>query len=459
MRAERPLLRRQLLTWLSVPLLLLLCADAFVSYWIALRYSREAHDRTLLEVAREVSFYLRAEGGNVRLDMPAEAHRLLLSDPVDVLSFQAATADGRTIAGEAIAAPPRRGERPEVLYDGALRGTPVRIVELRVRPDAEARRPDAVVRVAETLHRRNGLAREILLSVILPQVLLILIAGAIVWFGVVHGLRPLERLQRAVETRSHRDRSPLVAASVPGEVSPLLDAINELLGRLDRVLTLQSRFIADAAHQLKTPIAALHAQYEVALREPDVARMREALRQLKPGLERMSRLVSQLLTLARNDPEAAPALRLEQVDLNALGLEIATTWVPQALERQVDLGFEEAPAPAVVLGDEARLHDMLDNLVDNAVRYSRKGGRITVRVRDQPRPALEVSDDGPGIPAAERERIFERFHRVLGNAQDGSGLGLAIAQEIALLHGAEIRHADDTDGVGTTFRVTFPAPA
>lgn len=459
MPAERPLLRRQLLGWLLVPLFLLLTADTFVSYWVALRFSREAHDRTLLEVAREVSFYLRSDGGEAHLEIPEEAHRLLFTDPVDTLRFQAATADGRSVAGEEIAAPPRRGSRPETFYDGEVRGVPMRVVELRVAPDAAARRPEAVVRVAETLHRRDGLAREILLSVIVPQVMLILIAGAVVWFGVVHGLRPLERLRRAVAARSHRDRSPLAAESVPGEVSPLLEAINDLLARLDRALTLQSRFIADAAHQLKTPIAALHAQYEVARRESDASRMREALQQLEPGLERMSRLVSQLLTLARNDPVAAPALRIEPVDLNALGLEVATAWVPQALKREIDLGFEDAPTSVSVQGDEARLHELLDNLVDNAVRYSRKGGRITVRVRATPRPALEVSDDGPGIPVAERERIFERFHRLLGTAQDGSGLGLAIAQEIALLHGAEIGLSDDADGVGSTFRVIFPEHA
>ncbi len=459
MPAERPLLRRQLLIWLFTPLFLLLSADAYVGYWVALRFSRGAHDRTLLEVAREFSFYLRGADGAITLELPEEARRLLFTDPEDRLHYQAVAADGRMVAGEAIAEAPRRGSRAETFYDGEVHGAPVRIVELRITPDAAAHRPEAVVRVAETLHRRNGLAREILTSVIVPQILLILIAGAVVWFGVVHGLRPLERLRRAVAARSHRDRSPVTAESVPGEVSPLLDAINELLARLDRVLTLQSRFIADAAHQLKTPIAALHAQYQVALREPDAERMREALRQLEPGLERMSRLVSQLLTLARNDPMVAPALRLEPVDLNALGLEVATAWVPQALKREIDLGFEEARAPAVVLGDEARLHDMLDNLVDNAVRYSRKGGRVTVRIRAEPQPAVEVSDDGPGIPPAERERIFERFHRLLGTAQDGSGLGLAIAQEIALLHGAEIRLSDDADGVGSTFTVAFSRTA
>jgi len=456
MAPERPQLRRQLLGWLLAPLVLLLSADTFVSYWVALSFSQRAHDRTLLEVAREFSFYLRAADGALVLQMPEEARRLLFTDPEDRLHFEAAAADGRSIAGERIpAAPPGARRGAEAFYDGEVQGEPVRIVELSLAPEAGGR-PAALVRVAETKSKRNTLAREILASVVLPQLLLVAIAGAVVWLGVVRGLRPLARLQAAVAARSHRDRSPLSAEGVPGEVSPLLEAMNDLLARLDRALTLQGRFIADAAHQLKTPIAALRAQFEVALREPDAARMREALRQLEPGLDRLSRLVSQLLSLARNEPEAAPALRLAPLDLNALALEAATAWVPQALAKGIDLGFEGAAAQVPVRGDGARLRELLDNLLDNAVRYSRAGGRVTVRVQAEPVAAVHVNDDGPSIPAAERERVFERFHRLLGTGQEGSGLGLAIAQEIARLHGAEISLREDADGVGNTFSVAFP---
>jgi two-component system sensor histidine kinase TctE len=312
------------------------------------------------------------------------------------------------------------------------------------------------VRVAETMVKRNGLAREILLSVVIPQVLLILIAGIVVWLGVVRGLSPLQRLQRAVAMRSHRDRSPLVLENVPGEVKPLLDSLNELLGRLDRVLTLQSRFVADAAHQLKTPMSAVSAQFELALRERDPARMREAVKRVEPGLERLSRLISQLLSLARNEPEAVPAVTLAPVDLGALALEVATSWVPAARSRDIDLGFEGSSRPALVAGDAVRLRELFDNLLDNAVRYTAASGRVTVRVVADPQPACSVSDDGPSIPPQERGRVFERFHRLLGSSRDGSGLGLAIAQEIARLHGAEIALNEDADGIGNTFIVTFP---
>jgi two-component system sensor histidine kinase TctE len=461
MRSEQPLLRTQLLTWLLAPLFLLLTADTFVSYWVALNFSQRAYDRTLVEIAREVSLYLRrSDGGALVLEMPDEARRLLLTDPVDRVYFQVADAEGRAVAGSPIAAAGRdaaRRRRP-ALYDGEAEGEPVRIVELTLDADVTGGRPAAVVRAAETMVKRNVLAREILMSVVIPQILLILIAGIVVWVGVVRGLSPLQRLQRAVASRSHRDCSPVVVDKVPGEVSPLLHSINELLARLDRVLTLQSRFISDAAHQLKTPITALNAQFEVARRETDPERMRAAMHALSPALDRMSRLVSQLLSLARNEPEAVRAVTLAPLDLNALSLEAATGWVPEARKRRIDLGFEDGTAAVMVRGDAVRLRELLDNLLDNAIRYTPVGGRVTVRVRAAPAPSVDVSDDGPAIPAHERERVFERFHRLLGSSRDGSGLGLAIAQEIARLHGAVIELSDDVDGTGNTFSVSFPPP-
>lgn len=457
--ANRTLLRTQLLKWLLVPLFALLAADTFVSYWVALNLSQRAHDRTLVEVAREVALHLRGIGNELALDMPAGARRVLLEDPVDRIHFEVVTADGRRIDGAPIA--PAAGtvagrNAREIFYDGALIGEPVRIVELRLDADEPAARGAAVVRVAETMRKRNEFTREILLSVVLPQVLLIVIACLVVWIGVVRGLAPLERLQRAVAARSDRDRSPVAVENVPGEVHPLLESINDLLARLDQVLTLQSRFVSDAAHQLKTPIAALKTQFEVALRETDPQRMRESMQQIQPRLERLSRLMSQLLSLARNEPEAVSAVTLAPVDLNALALDVATGWVPEALKRHVDLGFEDAGHPVMVLGDPIRLRELLDNLLDNAVRYSRDGGRITVRVQSVP-PAVDVNDDGPSIPPEERRRVFERFHRLLGSGQEGSGLGLAIAQEIARLHHGEITLRDDaTDGIGNTFSLLMP---
>ena len=453
-------LRTQLLTWLFVPLLLLLIIDTFVSYWVAIEFSRRAYDRSLVEIAREISLHLKESAAGVVLDLPPDSRQILLTDPEDRIHFEVDDPDGRFAVGEAL---PRsdepagvaRGE--ERFFEAVVGGVPVRVVEIKVEADSVTSRPAAIVRVAETQVKRRALAREILLSVVIPQALIIVVAGIVVWSGVVHGLSPLERLRQAVAARSPRDSSPIVADDVPAEVRPLLDSINDLVGRLDRALTLQNRFISDAAHQLKTPVTVLKTQLEVALRENDPERLRHALETAQSGLERLSRVVSQLLSLARNEPEAAREVTLAPLDLNALALDVSQEWVPEALKKRIDLGFEGAETPVTIHGDDSRLRVLLDNLLDNAVRYTPEGGHVTVRVGAGDSPVIEVSDDGPRIPLQERQRVFERFHRLLGHTQAGSGLGLAIAREIASLHGGRIDLRDDADGVGNAFRVSFPS--
>lgn len=449
-----PPLRTQLVRSLLVPLLALLAIDAALSYRVANGFAQNAHDRALVEIARELKLHVHRDGDGLQLDLPDAARRILFEDPQDTLYFELADRDGRRVAGEELAPPPPGAASPrtaETLYDDRVGEQPVRTVQLRV-DDVQG----AVVRVAETRNKRNRLASDILASVLLPQVLLIAVAAALVWFGVRRGLAPLDQLQRAIAARSYRDRSPLDERGVPGELRPVVTSTNALLARLDNVLTLQSRFIADAAHQLKTPVAGLKAQVELLSRERDAGQIGQISGRLYVGVERLSRLVSQLLSLARNEPDAVRAMAFVPVDVDALVLDIASNWVPVALEHDIDLGFETAGAPVLVNGDAGRLREMFDNLLDNAVRYSRPGGRVTVRVGNAEAPTVSISDDGPSIAEDDRPRIFERFHRLLGSG-DGSGLGLAIAQEIATLHNAAIALADDEhDGVGNVFSVTFP---
>ena len=454
----QPLLRTQLIKWLLVPLSLLLTADAFFSYWMALRFSQRAHDRFLVELAHETSLHLQGNGRGFELDLPEAARKVLFTDPSDKLYYEIAAPDGTRVAGRDIPSPPPTAQAvPEVLYDAEIDNEPVRIVQMRTGHPESGVETATLIRVAETKNKRNELAREILLSVVVPQIVLILIAGAIVWAGVIRGLAPLGRLQRAIAERSHRDRRPVVLGAVPGEVKPLVDEINALLERLDSILTLQNRFIADAAHQLKTPVAAVQAQLELAARDEDPTRIRESLAKVGAGLQRLARIVSQLLALARNEPEAVRNIRMTAVDLNALAFERASEWVRESLKKRIDLGFEGTNAGVIVNGDAARLGELLDNLLDNAVRYTPEGGRVTVRVAAEPEPNVTVSDDGPAIPPQEQTLIFERFHRRLGTSTEGSGLGLAIAQEIAQLHGGDISLYEDVDGVGNTFCLSLPA--
>ncbi|MCB1994290.1 MAG: sensor histidine kinase N-terminal domain-containing protein [Rhodoferax sp.] len=463
-RAE-PRLQTQLLGWLLLPLMALMVVDTAASYWAALHFSNRAHDRSLQEIAREVALHVKANGAGPMVDMTPAVERVLLVDQDDRLFYSVKRRDGVLIGGDAALAAP--GPATETITpaarfgDAILHGEPVRQVALWLPYDTAATADPVLVQVAETRNRRQRLALEILASIVLPQLLLIVLAGAVVYVGVSRGLLPLKRLRTAVSSRSHVDLSPIELDRVPGEVRPLVDDINALMLRLGQTLDVQNRFIADAAHQLKTPVSGLKAQIEMALREDDPARVRHALAQLHLGAERLSRLVRQLLTLARNEPGAIHTVDMQRIDLNALAVDVAMRWVPDALKRGIDLGFEPAAETVTIDGDPDRLRELINNLVDNAVRYSREQGRVTVAVgrTGDGQARLSISDDSPTIPVDERERIFERFHRLLGSHVDGSGLGLAIVSEIAALHQARITLEDDTDGIGNTFSVVFPTAA
>jgi two-component system sensor histidine kinase TctE len=455
-----PRLQRKLQAWLLGPLLALLCVDTAVSYWTSLNFSNRAHDRSLLEIAREVVLHVHANGQGPRLEVSPAAARMLLVNQDDQVVYRLDAADGRMLGGDpSLAGPVPGNDLSPRFRDTELHGIPMRMVEAWMPYDGSSSPDDRVrVQVAETLNRRNRLAWEILASVVVPQLLLIVLAGVVVRVGVARGLQPLRRLQAAVSDRSHLDLSPIDVRDVPAEVKPLVEEVNELFVRLDKTLDFQNRFIADAAHQLKTPVSGLKAQIELALHESDPARVQHSLAQLYVSADRLSRLVRQLLSLARNEPGAAEAVHLQAIDLHALAMEAAMDWVPDALKRGIDLGFEAAQAPVTIDGDPDRLRELINNLIDNAIRYSRQDGRVTVVVGQTAdgQARLSVSDDGPHIPVAERTRIFERFHRLLGTHTDGSGLGLAIVREIATLHQAGITLEEDSDGIGNTFNVHFP---
>ena len=448
-------LRGQLLRWMVGALSLVLLLDAAGSYYFASQLADRVYDGELMEIARELVLHVHRDGTRTIVDLESDAERTLLLDQVDTVTYAIHAADGALLAGSTALAV-NHASAPVTAYFADVGGEPVRVAQLRV-PGSQ---PDpVVVQVAETLHKRTALTREMLADVILPQLVFIVMAGLLVSVGVTRGLAPLRTLQAAVAARSHLDLSPIEARDIPAEVDPLLQSVNDLMARLDEVLTFQNRFIADAAHQLRTPVAGLKAHIEVALREPDPEQARRSLAHLYTAVERMSRLVAQLLSLARNEPNTVRRLNLAAIDLGRLALDTTMEWVPEAYKKNIDLGFEGAAGPATIRGDAARLRELINNLLDNAIRYSRDGGKVTVRVTADPDPRVAVSDDGPTIPPAERERIFERFHRLLGHHTDGSGLGLAIVREIATLHQATISLTEDADGVGNTFTVAFPAAA
>jgi two-component system sensor histidine kinase TctE len=304
----------------------------------------------------------------------------------------------------------------------------------------------AIVQVAETLEKRSQLASEIIKGLILPQFLILPVAVVLVWGGLSRGIQPLKLLQIKLRNRTPDDLSPIDPREAPEEVSPLVMAFNEMLARLAASIASQKRFIADAAHQMKTPLAGLRTQAEIALREQDPAEVQRSLRQIAMASERATHLINQLLSLARAENQGEQNPIMEVLDLCGLAREAVSGFFDRAMDGGIDLGFEETEHPLLVRGNQTLLNEMIKNLVDNALRYTPRGGSVTVRVgwdKVMRRARLDVEDNGPGIPEVERPLVFERFYRVLGTGQDGSGLGLAIVREIAQQHDGRLSVGDN----------------
>ncbi len=324
---------------------------------------------------------------------------------------------------------------------------------------------DTVVQVAQPMAGRAALAAGNALRTLLPILLMLPVLGIVVWITVGRGLAPVRRLAADVQSRDARTLQPLSDAGVPSEILPLTHALNDLLQRLDQAIGAQRAFVADAAHELRTPLAALRLQLRLAERATDEATRHEAFADLSRGLDRATRLVQQLLTLARQEPGAFD-MPFAPVDLRALAASAVADHAPAAAQRGIDLGLDETDGRSpTVDGNADALRILIGNLVDNAVRYTQPGGRVDVRVdsmtadpkvdvAEPGRVRLTVRDNGPGIPDEHLPRVVDRFHRVPGNDAPGSGLGLAIVRQIALAHGAHLTLSNDGGLLAT---VVFPA--
>jgi two-component system sensor histidine kinase TctE len=450
--AERSI-RRLLLGWLVAPVALVLVASEVASYATALTIASEAYDRALLDPALALAQRLSAVEGPVELDLPAAAVEVLRVDATDRVYF-AVSVRGELLGGQAELPPPPT--LPEagapVFYDGTIRAEPVRVAAILV-PFAQG---PVLVQVAETRVKRNRLVRQLLLTNGALEALFFVVALAVVWIGVTRGLKPLDELRAELAARSPRDLRPVAEASAPAEVRPLVQELNRMLGRLAESIEAQQRFVADAAHQLRTPLAALQAQVEAARREGLPPELAPTVDRLSAATRRAAHLARQLLTLAAIAPPTERPFAAEPADLAQVAQAGVTDWLARADGKLVDLGFELEAAP--VVGEPQLLGELAANLLENALNYTPAGGAVTVRTgRRNGASYLEVEDSGPGIPEAERDRVFERFHRVRGTVGEGTGLGLAIVREIARRHGAGVDIRTPASGTGTVVAVSFPA--
>lgn len=487
-------IRARLLTLLLPAILGLLALDSWNDYRALENQVQDAYDQSMLEAAHALqSSVAPARDGSLQLNAPAGVQALFASaGPLQKYLHVGLTAREETPAGATglreitllgatdLPAPPPPYPDPytpdvvgPVWYDDFHAGHPVRVVALRSQVlDGRGQLFGLLVQVAESTEPRDRAQAATLRQELIRDARMVLVMVLLVWLGVTWSLQPLERLRKSVLESKHTDLKPLDTSGVPHEVAPLVEALNQHLASYRELLEQQSQFLADASHQLRTPLAIMLTQAGVALREKDPAQLHATLRAMVAQISRSRRLCEQLLSLAHASDSAPPAGVPALVDLNAIAREVVLQYLALAHEKNLDLGWVDArgdsadagtaeDAPAVpVLAREAELHEALSNLVHNAIAYTPAGGRITVMAGHANGMALaEVRDDGPGIAQARRAQVFERFHSAGSAAEKGShgsGLGLSIARAYARRNGGDIELADAPTGTGLRAILRLP---
>ena len=457
-------IRHRLLLLLSAPLALLLAAGVLIDYFSTIAPLRAAYDQVVASSIVAVAAHLDiGADGRVKSELSDQAIAVLRADNHDEIYYLVLDADSNFVAGDAgLPVAPEGSDNPS-FTDADYRGVPVRVATYRLKNASGV----VLISVGETTNKRREAARDMLTYIVVSDVAQLVGTLFLVWVGVRVGLRPLLALRDQIERRSARDLAALDESQVPSEVRPLTQALNRLFATVAEVANAQHRFLANAAHQLRTPLAGLQAQLELLLsdlKEQGAAdpALRERVARLYSGMQRLGHTANQLLALARAEPSANPAGDFRELDLADLARDGVAAHFDRALVAHVDLGLEAAPAPAQ--GSDWLLRELLANLIDNALAYTPPGGNVTVRCgvagegeAGRRSAFLEVEDDGPGIPEAERARVFERFYRIADSEHEGNGLGLAIVDEIARAHGATVELAEGAGGRGTRVRVTLPA--
>jgi two-component system sensor histidine kinase TctE len=467
----------EILDWMLAPLLLLWPMSIAITYLVAKSIANQPFDRALEDKVLVLSQQVKQVDGKIISKIAGPARDILRADDLDSVYFQISDGKGQLVDGDKELSLPSDEDKPvpgNILFrNDHLHGIEIRVAygyidfnhvrRLTDHNDIKSESQLALVQVAETLEKRSVLANEIIKGVILPQFIILPIALALVWFALSRGLSPLVELQQRIRARRPDDLSPIDSSQVPEEITPLVGSLNEMLARLAQTIAIQKRFIADAAHQMKTPLAGMRMQSELALRQTNQEEIHFSLQQLSKSSEAATRLINQLLSLARAENQSPATQALEMIELSELARNTVQDWIQVSFANQIDLGFEQADEPIDILANPLMLHELLSNLIDNAIRYTPKGHSVTVRTsinKEQALAILEVEDNGPGIPAAEREHVFERFYRILGSNVQGSGLGLSIVREIAQQHDARIDIGDnprrqDPNYPGCLFRISF----
>ncbi len=454
-------LKRRLAIWLVGVLSALLTVDAWLSYSDALKAANQAYDRSLSASLKGIAERIYATEQEVVVDIPYSALELFEAGSSDRIFYSVGMPGGELITGyEGMPLPTRIEPNTAVFYDGVYKGQPLRLGAL-LKPLYRKEFPKPVLIVfGETTNTRHEVVHSLFIGEVTRKALLIVVALAVALFATMIAVRPIDKLGKSIRVRPDDDLTPVDAVDVPSEVKPLVAAINLHMERINAMVEARRRFITDAAHQLRTPLAVLNTQAEFALRQHGESDMRPAVEALHHSLGSAIRLTNQLLSLSRAEPINGFTARRQTVDLVAVARDMVVELLPLAGRKAIDLGFEDSGRPLPVFGDPVMLREMVANLVDNALRYTPGNGMVTVAVALAPDKAasaqISVIDNGPGIPPEFREQVFRRFFRLNNADFTGSGLGLSIVREIVIGHGGEIVLEDAPGGCGLAVRVSLP---
>jgi two-component system, OmpR family, sensor histidine kinase TctE len=450
-------LKNQLFKWLLLLLLPLILVSAIVGFYFAEQFTNKAYDKSLYRIALSLADQLNVENNEIQVNLPEIAKDLVEFDEDDDVYFRMIGPKGDLVASHTSLPLPATYPATDehFYYQTKVKGEPLRAIVFALPIDEEFTQPIYVM-VGETLTKRRQIAEEMLFSMLLPQLLIGLLVSGLIFMGIKRGLAPLDQLKNDLSNRDINDLSPVNNSAAPAELQPLLRAFNDLLAKVSNNIGRQQRFIADASHQLKTPLAGLKTQAELAMREKDPQKVDHALNQINQASGNLSHMVNQLLALTKAEPDNDEFLAFEPIDLCQLAQEVTADWVTTALQNNIDLGFESSLKTAPILANAVLLRELINNLIDNAILYTPAGGNITTGIKKEHEKIIfYVQDNGNGISAEHINKIFERFYRVLGSQKEGSGLGLTIVQQIANRHNATVQVHSEGEGKGALFLVAF----
>jgi len=441
----------------------LIFISIIAGYFLANHFTNQVYDKSLYRTALALAGQVDIEAPNSQVHLPKVAKDLLEFDEDDDVYFRIIGPNGDLVSSHTSLPLPNRYPAADkfLYYETSLNDEDLRVIIYalpQTSADQIANQKNTYILVGETQQKRLQMADEIILSMLLPQLLIGFLVGALLFFGVKRGLMPLEKLKTELIMRNSNNLSPVDHLAAPSELKPLLESFNDLLAKVANNIAKQQRFIADASHQLRTPLAGLKTQAELALREKNPEKISHALSQINVASGNLSHLVNQLLSLTKAEPSGSVFLETESLNLSQLAQSTTADWVVTALEKNIDLGFTAEDKNLMIKGNAVLLRELMNNLIENAILYSFNGGNITVGTKQEnAHICLTVQDDGIGIAADQQTLVFERFYRVLGTQQTGCGLGLTIVQEIAERHQATVSIFSKGEGLGCLFTVRFAA--